>query len=108
MPHWNWYRARSYVIMSARLLKKVLKEQEAALRQQEEELYNGHESESPDSSTPPKNPFDLLDDDNDDYDVVDPDSDQVSFFILFCWKIVMCICVDVYSRVSFLAVVVLL
>ncbi|XP_022863531.1 transcription factor 25 isoform X2 [Olea europaea var. sylvestris] len=62
--------------MSARLLKKVLKEQEAALRQQEEELYNGHESESPDSSTPPKNPFDLLDDNNDDYDVVDPDSDQ--------------------------------
>lgn len=64
------------MVMSARLLKKVLKEQEAALRQQEEELYNGYESESPESSAPPKNPFDLLDYDNDDNVVVNPDSDQ--------------------------------
>ncbi|KAL2490201.1 Basic helix-loop-helix [Abeliophyllum distichum] len=65
--------------MSARLLKKVLKEQEAALRQEqqrEEELYNGDESESPDSTAPFKNPFDLLDDENDNDAVVDADSDQ--------------------------------
>lgn len=53
--------------MSARLLKKFLKEQEAAQQQQEQLLNSDDESESPNSSVPAQNPFDLLmdDDEND-------------------------------------------
>ncbi|KAL3506412.1 hypothetical protein ACH5RR_031794 [Cinchona calisaya] len=51
--------------MSARLLKKVLKEQEAAQQQQEQLLNSGDESESSESTVPAQNPFDLLMDDND-------------------------------------------
>ncbi|KAL3824994.1 hypothetical protein ACJIZ3_021023 [Penstemon smallii] len=50
--------------MSARLLKKVLREQEAALQKQQ--LNTDDESESPDFPAPFRNPFDLLDDDIDD------------------------------------------
>lgn len=51
--------------MSARLLKKVLEEQEATQQQQEQLLNSDDESESPESSAPAGNPFDLLMDNND-------------------------------------------
>ncbi|KAI3455754.1 hypothetical protein Pfo_031476 [Paulownia fortunei] len=50
--------------MSARLMKKVLKEQEAALQQQQQ-LNSDDDSESPNSPPPTRNQFDLLDDDDD-------------------------------------------
>ncbi|KAG8368000.1 hypothetical protein BUALT_Bualt16G0131100 [Buddleja alternifolia] len=53
--------------MSGRLLKKVLKEQEAALQQQQQlQLNSDDDSESPNSSAPSRNPFDLLEDGNND------------------------------------------
>lgn len=64
--------------MSARLLKKVLKEQEQQQRQrfEEEEDEEQEEAESPVSANRPAiNPFDLLNNNDDD----DPDPDQVSF-----------------------------
>lgn len=57
--------------MSGRLMRKVLKEQDAHLVDPEiqQGQLNGDESESPDSSTPSyRNPFDLLNDDDDDDD----------------------------------------
>ncbi|OMO64143.1 Transcription factor 25 [Corchorus capsularis] len=66
--------------MSARFLKKILKEQEQqkqrVIEEEEEEQLNGEESESPDSSSrPSKNPFDLLnegdEEDEDNFDQVD-------------------------------------
>ena len=63
--------------MSARLLKKVLKEQEQqkqqVIEEEEEEQLNGDESEWPDSGArSSKNPFDLLNEGDDgDEDNVD-------------------------------------
>lgn len=61
--------------MSARLLKKVLKEQEEAVLAQQHLNNSGDDSDSPDSPIPSssKNPFDLLNDNG---------QDQV-FFILY-------------------------
>lgn len=66
--------------MSARLLKKVLKEQEQqkqqVIEEEEDELLNCDESESPDSSArSSKNPFDLLNEGDEDED----NADQVWF-----------------------------
>ncbi|XVF33045.1 hypothetical protein REPUB_Repub17cG0134500 [Reevesia pubescens] len=61
--------------MSARLLKKALKEQEQKQVIEEEEELNGDESESPDSGArSSKNPFDLL---NEGDDLDEDNSDQV-------------------------------
>ncbi|CAL5331837.1 unnamed protein product [Camellia sinensis] len=56
--------------MSARYLRKVLRQQESQEQQQEDhQLDNDDDSESPDSSTPAfVNPFDLLNDDDHDRD----------------------------------------
>lgn len=57
--------------MSARYLRKVLRQQESQEQQEEEDhqLDNDDDSESPDSSTPAfVNPFDLLNDDDHDRD----------------------------------------
>ncbi|MCD7453290.1 hypothetical protein HAX54_020455 [Datura stramonium] len=51
--------------MSVRLMKKILKEQEPAEPQQ---LNSENESESPPSSTAFRNPFDLLDEEDDGVD----------------------------------------
>nr|GMD75421.1 transcription factor 25 [Ipomoea batatas] len=60
--------------MSARLMKKILKEQEAALHQEDSE----DDSESPDSSTASRrNPFDILDEDEDEEKEQHNDSDDV-------------------------------
>ncbi|KAK8654440.1 hypothetical protein V6N13_128408 [Hibiscus sabdariffa] len=66
--------------MSARLLKKVLKEQEQkkqpVIDEDEQELQNDDESESPDAGAgSSKNPFDLL---NEGDDAEEDSSDQVS------------------------------
>ncbi|KAL3632792.1 hypothetical protein CASFOL_025776 [Castilleja foliolosa] len=50
--------------MSARMVKKVLKEQEAALQQQQQ-LNSDDDSELSDSPPPARNYFDLLEDEND-------------------------------------------
>ncbi|GFP79194.1 hypothetical protein PHJA_000062900 [Phtheirospermum japonicum] len=50
--------------MSARMMKKVLKEQEAALQQQQQQLNSDDGSESSDSPTPARNYFDLLEDED--------------------------------------------
>ncbi|KAL6585296.1 hypothetical protein OROMI_004585 [Orobanche minor] len=50
--------------MSSRMMKKVLKEQEAALQQQRQ--LNGQDDlELPDSPAPARNYFDLLEDEDD-------------------------------------------
>lgn len=61
--------------MSARLLKKVLQEQEEQLQQ----LDNDDDSDSPVSAAPSKNLFSLLNEDEEDVDQV-----LVHFFILYC------------------------
>lgn len=63
--------------MSSRLFKKVVKEQEQQLHQEEDEQLKDNESESPDSAPRSSiNPFDLLNDGDDDPEP-DPDPDQV-------------------------------
>lgn len=62
--------------MSARLLKKILKEQEAT-QQQNNSFSSSDESNSPKMSAPARNPFDVLvgDDDNENDTGVDQGSD---------------------------------
>ncbi|CAI9117709.1 OLC1v1019167C4 [Oldenlandia corymbosa var. corymbosa] len=63
--------------MSARLLKKVLQEQEATEQEQQRLGHSEDESDSPASSAPARNPFDLLgdDDENDDHQNLSEEDD---------------------------------
>lgn len=83
--------------MSSRLFKKVVKEQEQIQQQrqetEEEQQLNDDESESPESgSRPSKNPFDLLNDGDDDPEpeVFSPNINSYYHrYFCYCWFILL-------------------